>query len=71
LVGHQSLWCLDLESETSADPAALGAALAALVAADTPALQELNVTHNNPSAMPALRRWLTRCPATATCAFWT
>ncbi len=47
LVGHRSLRSLDLNFERDVeDPAALGAALAALVAADASALQTLSAWHN-------------------------
>jgi hypothetical protein len=46
LVGHPSLRLLALTNERVTDPAALGAALAALVAADAPALQILNISDN-------------------------
>ena len=44
LVGHPSLRVLELRHENVADRAALGAALAELVAADAPALTKLDVT---------------------------
>jgi hypothetical protein len=43
LVGHPSLRMLKLSCECPVDPVALGATLAALVAADAPVLQELDV----------------------------
>ena len=43
LVGHLSLTTLELINEETADPAALGVALAALVAADAPALRKLRL----------------------------
>jgi hypothetical protein len=46
LVGHRSLRSLTLTGDHPAVPAVLGTALAALVAADAPALQELDVSSN-------------------------
>jgi hypothetical protein len=43
LVGHPSLTALELRNEETADPAAVGVALAALVAADAPALRMLRL----------------------------
>jgi hypothetical protein len=46
LVGHPSLCVLSLDMEHAHDPVALGALLAALVAADAPALRALSCTDN-------------------------
>ena len=46
VTGHPSLQNLDLSFNSPPDPAAAGAALGALVAADAPALRELDIRHS-------------------------
>jgi hypothetical protein len=46
LVGHRSLRALDISHDFSEEPEAVGIALAALVAADAPALESVSVVHS-------------------------